>query len=463
MKVKLSNEILIKAIIIVLILSIPITSLIKEFYSSYHSYMIKMLKNSDKTRITIWSNDNYSKDIYARLIQRFNSTKGNEENIEIQYRVIGSNYNQILEESLKNEVAIDLYKYPEGKLRMIKEGYMIPIEDIPGGREYLEEFKEDLKPNQNIVQGKVYSVPHSIINLKLMYNRDIFKEVGITDKHGNPTPPKTWGDVINYSKIISEYYDSRVYGYVIPGKWKEFHKWEIMYPAYSSIGHTGYDFKEGKYKYIELKPYMEVLIKMKENNILFPRPEEIDKETANYLFAEGKVAMKMAQSWDVAVFDYKFPCKYNWSICDIPVIDLKHRHGEYIYLDDSFVLGPSSLSKPKEVIKVLEWINSPQFLEELYLEKRGIPFDENIINSINDNTNSGSWNGFCEREKSEYMLELPDANIISSGDYIRNIFLRILMGDTDIDRALKDLDERYNTALAHAIKEGLEFTSYLED
>ena len=180
MKVKLSDEILIKAIIIVLILSIPITSLIKEFYSSYHSYMIKMLKNSDKTRITIWSNDNYSKDIYARLIQRFNSTKGNEENIEIQYRVIGSNYNQILEESLKNEVAIDLYKYPEGKLRMIKEGYMIPIEDIPGGREYLEEFKEDLKPNQNIVQGKVYSVPHSIINLKLMYNRDIFKEVGIT-------------------------------------------------------------------------------------------------------------------------------------------------------------------------------------------------------------------------------------------------------------------------------------------
>ena len=59
--------------------------------------------------------------------------------------------------------------------------------------------------SEALYKGKVYAIPNSTDVRLLWYNKTIFREAGLVDKNGEPTPPKTWEDLFAYAKKLTKY------------------------------------------------------------------------------------------------------------------------------------------------------------------------------------------------------------------------------------------------------------------
>ncbi|MBN1902829.1 extracellular solute-binding protein, partial [Candidatus Sumerlaeota bacterium] len=53
-------------------------------------------------------------------------------------------------------------------------------------------------------RGKVYSIPTEVDNRGLIYNKDLFRRAGLVDEKGEPTPPRTWEELREYSKKLTQ-------------------------------------------------------------------------------------------------------------------------------------------------------------------------------------------------------------------------------------------------------------------
>jgi ABC-type sugar transport system permease subunit/ABC-type glycerol-3-phosphate transport system substrate-binding protein len=58
---------------------------------------------------------------------------------------------------------------------------------------------------ESLYRGKLYSIPNGIDTRALVYNKDLFRRAGLVDEKGNPTPPKTWDELREYSKKLTQF------------------------------------------------------------------------------------------------------------------------------------------------------------------------------------------------------------------------------------------------------------------
>ena len=83
-------------------------------------------------------------------------------------------------------------------------GNIISFEDIEGGKEWIAENynEEDYKNNSEFMgdDGKIYTLPNSILTFGLVSTRTCLKKYGIVDENGEPTPPETFDQVREYAK-----------------------------------------------------------------------------------------------------------------------------------------------------------------------------------------------------------------------------------------------------------------------
>lgn len=99
-------------------------------------------------------------------------------------------------------------------LTLIKDfadsGFMIPITDLPGGEEMVLEYKDNLVINQHIFDDEVYTLPYNLTTYKLIVNNDLFNKAGI------PEYPKTWEELRENARQITEDNDGKAFGWIQP-------------------------------------------------------------------------------------------------------------------------------------------------------------------------------------------------------------------------------------------------------
>ncbi|MBR6849880.1 MAG: extracellular solute-binding protein, partial [Lachnospiraceae bacterium] len=66
--------------------------------------------------------------------------------------------------------------------------------------------------------GKTYTVPITAGPQGLLYNKDLFKAAGLVDENGEPTPPETFDELVEYAKILTDV-GKKQYGIILPLKW----------------------------------------------------------------------------------------------------------------------------------------------------------------------------------------------------------------------------------------------------
>ena len=399
------------------------------------------------TTVTVWTNTSHTKDVATELIDKFNSTIGKEKGIRIEYTVQGSDYQKVLDIAQQTNALPDLFYPISGVQDAVKKNMVIALEDMPGGAEFIEEYKDDLRLGVNIYNNKTYTVPYNLTTIGLLYNKDLFKANGLVDENGEAKAPTTWEEVAEYAKICTNP-AKKVYGIAFPLKWGGYLNWDLVHPWFAALGTEGYDYESGKYDYTKLKPAFDWFMQIKKDGSAFFGAEGLDNDPARAQFAEGNVAMKLGVSWDVGVLNDQFPAKIDWGVAPVPGLNGEPTYKQFCTSDVCLAISNAVTDDKKEkVMEVYKWFHEDEFLVKMYEEGKLIPADGSIIEGIElgDNTAKG-WKEFCAMADISVALPLVPA-VAVEGDSLSKVMMKMWIGDVSVDDGLADITTRMNQAL----------------
>ena len=330
----------------------------------------------------------------------------------------------------------DLYNIDSRVPAYASNGWAKAIEDVEGGKEFLEaNYQGMLKPIVHQYNGKTYTLPYEFLPIKLAYNKDLFKKAGIVDANGEAKPPKTWKEVVEYAKKITEAGDGVEYGYGFTYAWGYGFR-RLLCKAYvPSVGHMWFDHRTGKYDFSAFAPAFEYLLQMKKDGSLFPGPESIHIDPIRAQFAEGRIGMMTAPAYDVGVYNDQFPAKCDWSVCDLPVDDPNAPRYKEPALERAHFGMSSKVSEEREqaVFEVYKWLFSDKHMASLYEECAFIPYKAEIIEMAGEPKQKVGWKEFSGNLDMSYgVFPLPDSMITIDGKAYNEVMESIFIGQVSI-------------------------------
>jgi multiple sugar transport system substrate-binding protein len=406
--------------------------------------------------LTVWSNNASTKNEDEKLVEDFNNGIGKEKGIKIEYKIYGSDYNNVLSVALAGGQGPNLFKVPQANLAQYATvGYILPLESIKGGSDYLKGFGNSLQPGYNVIKGKTYTVPQSISTLGVAYNKDLLK------KNGYDAPPKTWAELEEMAKTITKNGKGKEFGFIEGLKGTAYANINGPWQYASSLGHNEFDQTTGKFDFSSMKPFVERLAKMKKEGVWFPGSEGLNNDAARAQFAEGNIAFKLSASWDAGVWQDQFPAKMNWGVCR-PVEDTSKSYKDYTYQTFSFGIGAKSKGLEEKALEVLKAFTSDDAASKLYEDGKAIPFKADLIKNAKNQPKTKNFDAFADLSNAYQYPLTPKGDIKLEGDTIDNVYIKIIVSGEDATKALADVDKRYNDALKKAEDKGLDINQYID-
>ncbi len=407
------------------------------------------------TTVTYWSGNSHSKYVMADLFNDYNRSEGKQNGIYIDYYVKDSEkIDSLVEEAIASGQAPDFYGVYDESL--IKSGNALAIDDLPGGKAFLETFDEEdiLDP----INGKIYGLRIGACTQGMIYNKDMFRKVGIVNSKGEPTPPSTFDEMRDYAKRLTNE-DKYEYGIVVPMGWSNWFNSDIVSPSMSSSGFTTYNPNTGRYDYSYIKQVAQYFLDMKKDGSIVPGEKLLDNDQARARFAEGGIGMKMAFSFDVGVLNDQFAAKCDWGAAKYPTIDATVRYPSRMSYNSTSLMNAESVKTVGgiKMMTVLKMIMSDEAIAYSYREGVSIPYKEEIINSVplGENAKTG-WKAFCELvydSKEEVKGPKYNADELESlGDIFIN---HVWTGEKNLNEAFDSHEEAVNIAIeAYAEQDG---------
>ncbi len=353
--------------------------------------------NSEVKIVNVWSQNSHSKMVYERLVNEFNTGIGKEKGVVINYEVKeGGTLNQTLEIALQSGDAPELFS--GGNLeKMAENGDVVSYDKLPGGDEFVEKYQNVLRPGIDIIKGKVYTVPHMATTQGLIYNKDLFKKAGLVDANGEPIPPRTFAELREYAKKLTDK-SQKQYGIILPVKWTGWFGSDISSPLMSSFGNMGYDPVAGIFDFSGLIPIIETFLGMREDGSIHPGAEGIDNDPARAQFATGNIGMKFGFSFDVGVLNDQFPAKCNWGVAPYPVVDENNKYLQRMSVGSSFYMNKKALDTVggDKLMEVVKFFLSDYFISECYKEGVDLPTDWNLVKDMELKNPKKGWESFAQ-------------------------------------------------------------------
>ena len=410
----------------------------------------KKAGGSDVTEVKIWSQANGDKILTNELIDEWNKTTGKEKGIKIVYEVLTGNADQQIDVALQSGKAADIITGSNLEKRA-GMGYLQAIDELEGGNEFLEKYKGEQALEQFKYNGHYYTVLSGTVICGLLYNKDMFKAAGIVDENGEAKPPKTYAEMREYAKKLTNT-KKRQYGFIFPGKSTgTYWSFEVQWPMMASVGHDGFDINTGKYDYSGMAPILQTIMDMKNDGSCYPGIESIDADPARARFAEGNVGMKFGMHWDVSVLTEQFPAKCDWGVAPVPVIDENHR-----YKQKKEVWGGAAMpkiSKDKDADKIFtvyKWYMGEEFKRKLYENGIEIPWNEDIIKGAKVKKSvAPQWAEFAKLSAISATPPIACKTDTTEATPISELFLKDVWngGDKNIDKLLKSWTDTLNKGM----------------
>ena len=402
----------------------------------------------DVQTVVVWSDNAHEQSVRDAQVEEFNNTIGKELGIRIEYTVYGTDYSDVIQLALQANDGPDLFRPSTSNLaQFVTAGYAVPISDLAGSESLLAKYPtSELIVGDQLFDGKVYTLPYSLQSYKMIINQDLFDLAGIAN------PPKTWAEVREDAKLITEAAKGSAYGYFLALQtgWCQDHY--IYSVATPGLGHFGFDAVTGSYRYIDGLPIIEALQGMIDDGSMFPGFENLDADTARAQFAAGRVGITMAASFDVAVYTEQFPATCKWVVCDPPAIkDEGYEYKEMVTAVDLLAVAKKALDSAdtSKVAKVLEWFYADENLVPMYEKGMYIPYRSQVLDLAGEADVYG-WKEFSTFPDNQYIIRMADPKgmLKYEGSNARETLSKLLSGgySEDAETVLKALDDRLNTA-----------------
>lgn len=397
-------------------------------------------------KIRVWSDNAHEKDLRLRQIEVFNSTIGKEKGIEIEYTVYGSHYQEAIKAAAQSGNAPELFRPTAAFLvDFVNSGYMLPITELPGGRELVHKYEGSLVNNQHIFNNEVYTLPYNLTTYKLIVNKDLFAKAGISEY------PSTWEEVRETAKKITAVGEGKAFGWVLGLQSDWMISSYLIRPNGTNVGHVGFDYNTMQFNYSAFAPVIEAVKGMIDDGSVFPGFEGLDADAARAQFAEGRVGMIPGASFDTSVYYDQFPASCNWSVIPIPAFT--EEGSQYKEFSDATALlgvGIAAKDKAEKTLEVLKFFYSDENAAQMYEHSLYIPFRQTAIDMAEVIPAQKGFADFADIPDKVIMLPCPDTRVEIEGEPYRTTIANIFAGayeNLDVKAVLADLDERYNRAL----------------
>ncbi len=397
-------------------------------------------------KIRVWSDNAHEKELRLRQIEAFNSTKGKELGIEIEYTVYGSNYQDVIKTAAQSGDAPELFRPTTTFMKeFVDSDYMIPITDLPGGEEMVSEYKDDLVIDQHIFDGEVYTLPYNLTTYKLIVNNELFNKAGILEY------PKTWKEVRQAARQITKSSDGRAFGWVLGLQSDWMISTYLIRPNGANVGHVGFNHEKMKFEFEEFAPVIDAVQGMISDGSVFPGYEGLDADAARAQFAEGRIGMIPAASFDINVYNDQFTANFDWSVIPVPAFDDGgSSYKEFADVTSLLGVGTAAKDKKEKTMEVFKFFYSDENAAQMYENSLYIPYSQDAIDMATSKPRKKGFEDFAQTSNTVFFLPMPDMQLSLEGNTYRKtinyIFADVYEGQ-DTKTVLRNLDKQYNTAL----------------
>lgn len=410
--------------------------------------------NTEVETITVWSDNAHEQALREQQIAEFNEGVGKELGIYIDYTVYGDNYTDTIKVAVQAGEAPDLFRADsKWMIEFVDAGYLVPIEDLPGSEDLLSKYSDLVSNQSQVFNGKTYTLPYNLTTYGFIINKDLFEECGLTEEDY----PKTWDDVREVAKIITEKTNGRAYGLGLSSTLWTISSFYTM-PNGKNVGHYGYDWENRTFAYSDYNPMIEAIDQMVADGTVFPGFENLDGDGVRAQFAAGNIGMIGAASFDCAVYTDQFPATCDWKVIDIP----KFSEDAVTYKDfgnptNLLCVGQKALEHPEKVLKVLEFFYDDANAAEMYEAGLYIPVRTEAIAMATEEPDLKGWAEFANFDEIFSMPPVPDTLISVEGTTYREAIINMWVTPEldDVEAVMADVDKRYNDALAEIDEETL--------
>lgn len=416
----------------------------------------KTAADSDDTIVTVWSGDGGGQAVWEELVDEWNATEGDEKNVYIQWdTIMDATQHDVAQQSGQLPELVGLSGTRIKKFQ--KLGDIIPIEALPGGKEFLEEYDVPGVEGSNMFDGKQYGVHRKATTAGLAYNKDLFKKAGIVDKNGEAKAPESIADIREAAKKITAL-GGGVYGFIFPLKFSTNYtiamqtgnSFDALNPAVKS------DLDKLTMDYQGYKDMYGWILDIKEDGSLFPGSETLDNDTARAYFSAGVVGMIPAVSWDVGVYTTQFPAECDWDVCQFPVLDGYEFTQNSASLGGGMSISKNALKNEKTAAATMEaykFIYSLNTRTELFRRGIEISCKRDVLEAVDESEIDPRLIKFASFVP-DNLKKYPSESLAIEGDNWETLFQKVWMGELTLDEAIADIEARATTALRKGVANG---------
>jgi multiple sugar transport system substrate-binding protein len=394
--------------------------------------------------ITVWTNNFHERTLREQQIARFNDTVGKELGIRIEYTILGDNYHDAVKIAAQTNEAPDLFRMTaDGVPDYAAAGWIVPIGKMPGGPELIAKYNGKLLANYHIIDGQVYTLPYSLTTYKFMVNDDLFKK-------NNLEYPKTLADIRQAAKVITQNGKGNEFGWVLGLKTNWTASVYTRFLGAPSVGFSGLDPVKMEYRFSDFLPVYDMIMGMIADGSVLPGGADMDVDQMRVQFAEGRVGMIPAASFDIGVYTDQFPAKCDWKVIPIPLYTANTvRQSDIADCMNLLCVGAKALTHPEKAMKVLEYFYSDEWTAEMYEQGLYIPFRQEAVALAKTKPTQKGFAEFSSNPSLKLIPADPEFQLPIEGDLINPTTLGMFSGALGRNAAaiIADVDKRYNAAL----------------
>lgn len=344
--------------------------------------------NKNKTTIIIWHWMTDREPAFAELAERYEARTG----VKIDFELYAPSdaYSQKVRAAAQGTTLPDIFGILAEKrdfASFIKAGHILelsPYMDANDGQWRNELFSKALAVNEfnegnsyGVTPG-VYGVPIDTMNIQMLYNKGLFKELGLNPEK----PPLTFAEFLEMGKKIKA---KNMQGLV--SGWGEVWMIDCLASNYA-FNIMGKDKVlatirgEVKYTDPDWVKVFSLFKEMQESGVLSDGLVTMINKTAEQLFANSKAVFAFNGSWCVNVYRGMNP-KLNYAVMLPPKVSDKYPMAIWGGAGSSFMVNANS-KKKEEAVKFLQWLTDKEQQAYLAEATNNLPANKYCLSKISD-------------------------------------------------------------------------------
>lgn len=328
--------------------------------------------------LSFWSWRQEDREVYEELISQFEEQNPD---ISVEFEAFeASNYATILSTALAADNGPDaMMVRAYGAFEAIAgAGYLMPLteEDVPSLGEMSEQA---IKAETLREDGKIYAVPFASQTMLVIYNKDIYEELGLS-------VPETWDELMQNAQAIE---DAGMYGFAngTATAWQN----ETIVGALgsSTIGQEFFDdLQAGEADFTDER-FVAGLEAVQEASEYFPDGfTGLDYASAQQLMASGMAGMFAGGSFELANLQGQNE-ELNLGVFAAPGPEADDEKLVAVFFDGGYA-GNSATENPEAVKKFLAFLGSEDFAQTFANELGnispvpGVTLENELLQEVSD-------------------------------------------------------------------------------